>query len=387
MTRTLAATAATIGAFLLVTGCVAGALGATSPPGVGTTGTTGATGPVAAGPVVASLDANVPIAAGGGWIVWSVPIVGGYGLYGSHDGVTAPLPVAPRPQPFDASVGTSATGTPVVTFSRCQTTPTRPPIGLGSIAPLTGSGCRIHVFNLGTRKENMPAIPHPTGTSDTTPAIWHGQIAFAREDPRHHQAVQQVLLWKPGHRRLESLPHGAVPACPERQGCAGQPRSGSVEGLAYDGKLVSFLWEPDATGVFGDAGWEVRADSVATGRSRLVGSGVAGEVCMGGPDENAPSPPVLTGDTVRFDSLQADCYIFGSTLWQINLGSSGDGIYGTVPGIVLGLAADGSALYALEAPTPSDETNPTCTVAAPCQIQQITPPDSQPARHKPDEPF
>jgi hypothetical protein len=366
-----------------------GAAGTTSPTGAtGSTGTTGPSGPAAAGPVIASLDANVPISAGDGWIVWSVPVAGGFGLEASHAGVTRALGVAPRPQPFELSVGTSATGSPVVTFSRCTKTPTGTDFGLGIIAPLTGSGCRVHVFNLRTERESTPAIPHPAGTSDTTPSMWHGRIAFARLDPAHHQKVQQVMLWTPGHRTLTVLPHGAIPTgCPYRGGCAGMPRSGTVDGLSYDGRLVSFLWLPVAPGVIGDAGWELRADAVATGRTKLVGDGFAGEVCMGADDLSAPSPPLLDGDTVSYVSLQADCYVFNSVFSEFDAAGSGNGSYGALAGDVLGLAEDGSTFYAVEAPTPLTETDPGCSATAPCEIEQIARPRLKPARYKPASPF
>src|SRR5206468_11248318 len=125
-----------------------------------------------------------------------------------------------------------------------------------------------------------------------------------------------------------------------RGGCAGQPRTGSVEGLAYDGRLVSFLWQPVAPGVYGDGGWEVRADVVSTGATRIVGGGFAGEVCTGGEDLSAPSPPVLDADTVRFASLQSKCYVFHSVLSVANPTRPGNVFYGALPGVVLGLAAD-----------------------------------------------
>jgi hypothetical protein len=389
MRRILSATAALLAGFTMLACTVAGTLGVTDTlAAVGTTGTTGTTGvagPAAAGPVVASLSADVPIAAGGGWVVWSVPVAGGFGLDASHGGVVRPLAIAPRPQPFDLSVGTSSTLAPVVTFSRCVGLSTHP---VQVFPPAVGRDCRVRVFNLRTQQETTPAIPHPSATSDTKPAIWHGRIAFARLDPAHHQNVEQVMLWRPGHRSLSTLPHGAMPTkCPFRGGCAGMPRSGTVDGLAYDGDLVSFLWLPIAPGVIGDGGFEVRADTVATGRARLVGDGFAGEVCTGGLDLSAPSSPALDGYTVTFSSLQADCFVFNSLVSQVNAAATGNGSYGALAGNVLTLAQDGSSFYALEAPTPTTEIDPTCTTAAPCQIQRITLPALIPEPDRPTSPF
>jgi hypothetical protein len=374
---TATTTAAALGGSLLLGGPANAAAAATQPAP-----------PVAAGPVVASLTAYSPVSAGGGWVVWSVPHGTGWVLEGRQGGVTRQLAAAPRAQPFDASVGSDTHGAAVVTFSRCARTPRIPPLGLGVIAPLTGSGCRVHVLSLASGHETTPAIPHPRGVSDTTPAMWHGRIAFARLDPAHHGDVQQVLLWTPGRPTLTSLRHGALPApCSPTTGCASGPRSGSVEGLAYDGRYVSFLWQPVAPGVFGDAGWEVRADRVQGGSSRIVTSGVAGEVCTGGTDLSAPSPPVLDGSTVRVASLQSTCYVFKSVLSQMDAAAPGNGSFGALPGVVLALAEHGQSLYALEAPAPATETDPTCTPAAPCQLEQITAPPLRPEPHKPTSPF
>ncbi len=80
---------------------------------------------------IASVSADAPISAAGGWLVWSVPVEGGWGLEAYHDGSIATLPVAPRLQPFDANVGTDARGVPVVAFSRCAKTPKMENVGYG----------------------------------------------------------------------------------------------------------------------------------------------------------------------------------------------------------------------------------------------------------------
>ncbi|HEX4108210.1 MAG TPA: hypothetical protein VHX88_08765 [Solirubrobacteraceae bacterium] len=359
------------------------ACGSASAQGQGAT----TTAPASAGPVLAPVTAVTELAAGDGWLVWSVPVKGGWGLEGRHAGVDRPLKVAPRPQPFDASVGTDARGGAVVTFSRCSTTP-GVLIGLGDINPLRGRGCRAHVFDLSTNRESVPPIPRPADASDTTPAMWHGRIAFGRVDLHAHGQVEQVLLWTPGRATLRSLPHGALPTdCPFSAGCQGQVRQGGVEGLAYNGTLVSFLWHPVAPGVIGDAGWEVRADTVADGRSHLVGSGFAGEACTGGDDLYAPSPPLLEGTEVRFIALESSCYVFDSPFVQISATSGGDGQSATLKGIVLALAEDGSTFYALEAPKPASETDPSCSTALPCEIEQVEPPRLRPQTRKPGSPF
>jgi hypothetical protein len=68
--------------------------------------------------MLASVTVRAPIAADGGWVVWSAPASGGWGLDADHAGVVKALRVAPRPQPFDVDLGTNATGGVVATFSR-----------------------------------------------------------------------------------------------------------------------------------------------------------------------------------------------------------------------------------------------------------------------------
>src|SRR5271155_2284921 len=137
--------------------------------------------------VIATLSAESPISAGHGWLIWSVRSGTGWSLESFHDGRGATLPVANRPQPFDAQVGTNAAGAPVVTFSRCRVTPAMEDAGLyvkgtGTLAtPNTGAGCRLRLLELNSGKERTPQVPEPGGVSDTTPAMWRGTLVFARK--------------------------------------------------------------------------------------------------------------------------------------------------------------------------------------------------------------
>ncbi len=170
---------------------------------------------------IATLTAPTPISGGGGWIVWSAPTAGGWTLDGWHAGTTRVLALARRPQPFDASVGSDARGRPVVTFSRCRRTPKLYAFGTEDrggtlLLPGSGAGCRLRLFELASGHERALAVPHPAGTSDTTPSMSHGVLVFARH-ARAHGDTWQVLLWSPRHRRrLVDLPHGAVPTCRQR---------------------------------------------------------------------------------------------------------------------------------------------------------------------------
>jgi hypothetical protein len=345
---------------------------------------------VAAAPsasALASVTAETPISAGGGWLLWSVPVSGGWGLEAFHEGRTEPLPVAPRPQPFDASVGTDAHGAAVATFSRCHHTPTMRDVGetqaLGGslVEPQSGAGCRIHVLELASGRESQPPIPDPAGASDTTPSMWRGSVVFARKAPGHGD-VWQVMLWSPVHpRSLATLRHGAIPPrCPaERDGCRVRPAHGEVEALDRDGGLVTFLWAESGPGVFGEGAWEVRVDNLATGRSSLAAAGFGHEACTGPPiglEYIWPEAPVAAGHLALFPQLQGyACFKrFASVLDSYQPGakhaSSGD-----LADITLGLANEGSVIYGL-VPPPAEPgaDSPSCSVAAPCTLEQLTEP-------------
>jgi hypothetical protein len=171
---------------------------------------------------LASVRVRAPIAAYGGWVVWSAPVSGGWGLDAYHEGTVKTLPVAPRTQPFDVDLGTNASGEVVATFSRCVKTPR---YEADLFLELEGISCRVHVLNLASERERAPAISHPADTSDTTPSMWDGNIAFARYDPRHHADVAQLLLWSGRTHKLRVLRHGATPTgqpCPPAKGEVGR---------------------------------------------------------------------------------------------------------------------------------------------------------------------
>ena len=110
--------------------------------------------------------------------------------------------------------------------------------------PSSGRGCTSRVLKLPPDANRSSPFPRPPGASDTTPAMWHGVVAFARREPRHG-LVSQILTWSPRHpRALLGLPHGAVPSeCPA-QDCKGYFGYGEAQALAFDGVVVAFVWGP-----------------------------------------------------------------------------------------------------------------------------------------------
>jgi hypothetical protein len=350
-----------------------------------------AAGALASPGTIANLSTDVAISAGQGWLLWSVPVAGGWGLESYHHGQLSPLPVAPRPQPFDVSVGTNAAGAPVAAFSRCAHTPF---VSEGQIEADEGKGCRIHVLNLAGDRESRPPIPAPHGASDTTPSMWRGSVAFARRSPAHHQ-IQQVMLWTPQHpHTLTTLLHGAVPShCSGvPHGCAGEPQRGSVAALNRNGKVVTYLWLISGPGLIGEGAWEVRLDDLASGRSSIAATGSGSEACTGpteGIENSRPGAPIANGDGVIFPLLDiyGFCYRkFVSSLVGLGSGAANPAS-GQLSGNVLAIARDGSTVYALTAQKPTAETAPTCSSEQPCTLETITLPALTKREPKPVPPF
>jgi hypothetical protein len=344
-------------------------------------------GPASAATPIASLSANVPVSAHAGWVVWSVQANGRWELVAWHRGVVRKLPIRPRPQPFDVDLGTDSRGRTVATFSRCAQTPAAPPYS-GWTEPWTGSGCHIRVLDLATVRERAARIPRPAGTSDTTPSMWRGRIAFGRLDPRRHHDVMQVLMWSPRTRRVTSLRHGGVPSsCPYRTGCRGQVFRGAVQGLDLGARLVTFLWWVEAPAVYGHGGWEVRADRLRDGTTMLAGAGVAGEACTGGADLVASTPPQADGDALWFSRRTSVCYHDTTVLIRAD-SRTGRRRSAPLPAQTLQLARDGRTLYALVAPPPPDEVAPTCGApGAPCVLERLPTPRLTDREPRPEPPY
>jgi hypothetical protein len=340
---------------------------------------------------LAMLSEPTPVSGGYGWLVWSVPVPGGWGLEAEHGGAVRPLAVAARPQPFDVSVGTDARGRAVLTFSRCAHTPS---YSYGSaderggilLLPRTGAGCRLRVLAPGGGTERALPVPHPAGSSDTTPSMSHGSVAFARHAPGHGN-VWQVLLYSPRHpHRLTLLPHGAEPVCPARS--CGEPNTGDVEALSFRAGTVAFIWGPEGPNVIGEEAWEDRVDHVATRSGALAGSQLGIESCTGfAPvEETYPLPPIA-GPTSIFPFYErGSCYkTFGTGILAYRAGHLRAG---TLDRPLWALASDGRSYYGLFATPPaSPGTEALCSAAAPCALETLSLPALKREPRKPRHPF
>jgi hypothetical protein len=353
-----------------------------------------ATGTARGAAPVATLTAPTPISGGGGWLVWSVAGSGGWTLEAAHDGVVQPLPLAPRRQPFDASVGTDDKGRPVVTFSRCTRTPRLLPFGSSDdrggtlLLPSTGAGCKIHVIELQGGPERTLPIPHPSVASDTTPSMWHGAVAFGRRaGPR--ERIGHVMLWSPAHpRRLAALPRGAEPMECNRLPRCEEPPSGEVQALAFRGGLVAFVWSPGGQGLLGEEAWEDRVDRVHAGTGVLAGSQLGIESCAeGGPvEERYPVAPVLAGGAALFSYYErGSCFTrFGTGLIRDRAGALSRG---SLAAPSFGLASDGHSLFALVARVPAEAVEARCSQSSPCGLQRVSLPRLRPIAKRPTHPF
>jgi hypothetical protein len=117
--------------------------------------------------------------------VWSRQLAdGSYRLVGHAGSLTADLPVAGSPVPFDADVGPLARGTQtrVAVYSRCAGTSST-------------QRCDVYLYDFATKRERkLTAISRP-GTSETAPSFFKGAIAFSRSGGSR----PGLYLYRPGH--------------------------------------------------------------------------------------------------------------------------------------------------------------------------------------------
>ncbi|HUB72776.1 MAG TPA: hypothetical protein VL979_01915 [Solirubrobacteraceae bacterium] len=308
------------------------------------------------------------------------------------------LPVASRPQPFDATVGTDARGAPVVVFSRCRRTPRmvlpdgESQAGGTLLEAQTGAGCRIRMLGLDGGGETAVPIPAARMVSDTTPSIWRGAVTFARRAPGHGN-VWQVMSWSPrAPRRLETLPHGRVPSCPQdRHGCR-RPAHGVVEALDRDRRLVTFVWAVEGQGVVGEGAWEVRVDRASGSGDALAQGGFGHEACTSqgpGLEYVWPEPPIAAGSQALFPDLYAyDCFHRYASVLGSHGTAPGDARIGKLASVALAVADDDGQLYGL---VPSvlfgGSDVPLCSASAPCAIEPLAAPRMRRQAKPPFVPF
>jgi hypothetical protein len=311
-----------------------------------------------------------------GYVVFSQyePAARDWRLMVWHGGSAEPLAVTPRDMPFDADAGPATNGAPAVVYSRCIQDPP------ASASELAGNqyvrepdwtrahGCRIYQLALPNGSPQLLSGIHARGASDSTPAIWRGEVAFARVAAGAH--VAKVYLWQPSDRLLVRL-GGGRPPCPSNGSPCESSKRGApsawVDGMSLDGSLLTYEWST-STATFGEGAFpELRADPLRDARqsapSQVIDERFASGTC--GYYEGI-SPSALAG-SVLYTAISGDCGASGRGPEEVRssfeLYSTHTRLWRTAeggPGLVAALAEDRSTTYWIsDLPTaPSPLTGP-----------------------------
>jgi hypothetical protein len=155
-------------------------------------------GAIAAGTPLAQLpNAAQKLTAYDGYVVFSQyePSARDWHLMVWHSGSIGPLPVPARDMPFDANAGPAANGRPAIVYSRCAQDPPPPTANelqsseyLREPVWTDARGCRIYELALPNGSPKLVKGIYKPGASDSTPAIWDGDIAFARLGRRQRRS-------------------------------------------------------------------------------------------------------------------------------------------------------------------------------------------------------
>jgi hypothetical protein len=127
-----------------------------------------------------------------GRVVWSSydAAVDVWRLMEHSQGVTRPVPVAPRDTPFDVDLGPDGHGGTLAVYSRC-----RRYIRFDSPTPLLGSsphGCDLYAYSFRTGRES-PVAGANSPADETWPAVWRSRVAFVRA---YRSRREQHVYWR-----------------------------------------------------------------------------------------------------------------------------------------------------------------------------------------------
>jgi hypothetical protein len=182
------------------------------------------------------------IAAQDGRVVWSTydPATRRFALTQHFDGITSTVPVAPRRVPFDADLGPGPNGETIATYSRCRREAMERPDMRGPSFGVPhyqfARGCDLFAFEFDRGREIRLRGVSTRGASEYLPAIWRGQIAFARSYASRHGRRSRVpriylasLNRSADARRIRTGPPGKAPGP-------------IVSSLDLRGSRLTFLW-------------------------------------------------------------------------------------------------------------------------------------------------
>jgi len=277
-----------------------------------------AASPAQGAAIVSSQVAELPgaaekLSAYGGYVVFSqAESRTRWRLMSWHDGVVTRLNVPARRLPFDASVGPGPNGSPEVVFSKCAADPGYH--GGRQHEQLATEwwraiGCRIFRIML----PNGPAKPikrihTPLGYSDTTPAIWRGNVAFARHLPRPRST--RLYIWH--HRDASTVLIGGGPrSCPSGEVCShgGRVSATWVNSIDLDAQGAAFEWIAQATnsvaGLLAEP--EIRMDPLHDGRQNGPTKIVSDTFFRGTCGGYLVGSPSLSGADVLYDVDLFEC--------------------------------------------------------------------------------
>jgi hypothetical protein len=312
-----------------------------------------------------------------GYVVFSQyeQTAGDWRLMVWHEGSVQPLAAAARDMPFDADAGPTASGAPVVVYSRCAQDPPASPSELAASQYVrepdwaSAHGCRIYELALPHGSPRLVTGIHAQGASDSTPAIWRGEIAFARVAAGSH--VARVYLWQPSRRLLVRLGAGRPPCSSNNSSCESSKRgapSAWVDGMSLDGSLLTYEWST-STATFGEGPFpELRADPLRGARQSAPSQVIDERFASGTCGYYEGISPSALGENVLYTAINGDCGASGAGPEEVRssfeLYSTHTRLWRTArggPGLVAALAEDHSTTYWLsDLPTlPSPLPSPT----------------------------
>ena len=250
-----------------------------------------------AGEVLTSLEGAAPhLTAYDGYVVFSHESAAGrWQLEDWHDGAVTALNVPERSVPFDADAGPAPGGAPAVVFSKCAHDPSR--------AQEWGraSGCHVYELALPDGTPRLIRGIYAAKASDTTPALWGTEIAFARLSRTGRSPA--ILVWNRNHRRLSRV--GGGPTRCEAyspQPCNRKPRVLAwVQEMSLGPTGLAYQWAlPEAIPGFGSAYAQIRFDPLTRGHqagaTKVIFDSILGGACNG----QQGSSPVLAGNRVLY---------------------------------------------------------------------------------------
>jgi hypothetical protein len=236
-----------------------------------------------------------------------------------HGGSIRALPVPARDMPFDANAGPAANGRPAIVYSRCTQDPPPPTANELQSSEYVrepdwtdARGCRIYELALPDGSPELVNGIYAPGASDSTPAIWDGDIALARLIAGSRDA--QVYLWHHSTHRLTALGAGPGPCRTHffEQQCEAHPRtppSAWVGGMSLDGSALGYEWIVQNGGPpFGEgADPEIRVDPLQASHQSAPGQVLSTSFASGTCGYGESTSPSVAGSSLFYDTNGGGC--------------------------------------------------------------------------------